>query len=114
MVPLKDLIQEDEWLGQARVVNLGWIDFLLMAFNSTPDQSFSMDKIHLVPVKNIGIELKDSRHFVISAKHPLGKAALIAINIGLNTLRNENRIKQAFTQAGFFIDPDKIKVLNVK
>ncbi len=113
-IPLKDLIQEDEWLSQARMVNLGWIDFLLMAFNSTPDQSFSMDKIHLVPVKNIGIELKDSRHFVISAKHPLGKAALIAINIGLNTLRNENRIKQAFTQAGFFIDPDKIKVLNVK
>jgi hypothetical protein len=111
-LPLKDLIQENEWLSQARMVNLGWIDFLLMAFNSTPDQSFSMDKIHLVPVKNIGIELKDSRHFVISAKHPLGKTALLAINIGLNKLRNKNKIKQAFTQAGFFIDPKKTKILN--
>jgi len=113
-LPLKDLIQEDEWLSQARMVNLGWIDFLLMAFNSTPDQSFSMEKIHLVPVKNIGIELKDSRHFVISAKHPLGKAALHAIDIGLNKLRNENRVKQAFTQAGFFIDPGKVKILNLQ
>jgi hypothetical protein len=113
-LPLKDLIQEDEWLSQARMVSLGWIDFLLMSFNSTPDQSFNMEKIHLVPVPNIGIELKDSRHFVISAKHPLGKAALLAINIGLDKLRNENKIKHAFTEAGFFIDRKKIKVLNVK
>ena len=111
---LKDVIQEDEWLSQARMVNLGWIDFLLMAFNSTPDQSFNMDKIHLVPVKNIGIKLKDSRHFVISAKHPLGKEALLAMNIGLKHLRNENRIVKAFTQAGFFIDRKKIKILNVQ
>jgi hypothetical protein len=113
-LPLKDLIQEDEWLSQARMVSLGWIDFLLMSFNSTPDQSFNMEKIHLVPVPNIGIELKDSRHFVISANHPLGKAALLAINIGLDKLRNENKIKQAFTEAGFFIDRKKIKVLNVQ
>jgi hypothetical protein len=113
-LPLKDLIQEDEWLSQARMVSLGWIDFLLMSFNSTPDQSFNMEKIHLVPVPNIGIELKDSRHFVISAKHPLGKAALLAINIGLDKLRDKNMIKQAFTEAGFFIERKKIKVLNVK
>ena len=113
-LPLKDIIQEDEWLSQARMVNLGWIDFLLMAFNSTPDQSFKMEKIHLVPVKNIGIELKDSRHFVISANHHLGKAAYLAMEIGLEQLRNNKRIVEAFTQAGFFIDRKNIKVLNVQ
>jgi len=113
-LPLKDLIQEDEWLSQARMVNIGWIDFLLMAFNSTPDQSFSMEKIHLVPVKGIGVELKDSRHFVISVKHPRGKEALLAMNIGLKKLRSKNRIVQAFTQAGFFIDSNKIKILNAQ
>jgi hypothetical protein len=112
-LPLKELVQEDEWLSQARMVNLGWIDFLLMAFNSTPDQSFIMEKIHLVPVKNIGIVLQDSRHFVISVKHPHGKAALLAMNIGIKQLRDENRITQAYTQAGFFIDPEKIKILNL-
>jgi len=113
-LPLKDLIQEDEWLSQARMVNIGWIDFLLMAFNSTPDQSFSMEKIHLVPVKGIGVELKDSRHFVISVKHPRGKEALLTMNIGLKKLRSKNRIVQAFTQAGFFIDSNKIKILNAQ
>ncbi|WP_019030028.1 hypothetical protein [Colwellia piezophila] len=41
-------------------VNFQWFDFILMPFNSTPDQSFTMSKIHLVPVKNIGVVLKDS------------------------------------------------------
>lgn len=111
-LPLKELIREDEWLSQARMVNLGWVDFILMAFHSSPDKSFTMDKIHLVPVPNIGIELKDSRNFVISKKHPLGQEAMKALNIGLNILRKEKRISKAYTEAGFFIDTTKIKVIN--
>jgi len=111
-LPLKELVQEDEWLSQARMVHLGWIDFLLMAFNSTEDKSFIMDKIHLVPVKNIAIELKDSRHYVISSKHIYGKEAFLAMNIGLKKLRKNKVIVQAYTQAGFFINTNKIKILN--
>lgn len=111
-LPLKDLIREDEWLSQARMVSLGWVDFMLMAFNSTKDQSFTMNKIHLVPVKNIGIELKDSRHYVISKKHPLGSEAIKAINIGLTALRKEQRIERAYQQAGFFVDKQKMTILN--
>jgi len=112
-LPLKELIHEDEWLSQARMVNLGWIDFLLMSFNSTPDKSFIMDKIHLVPVKNIAIQLKDSRHFVISTKHEYGKQALTAMNLGLTMLRKNKHITRAYTQAGFFINTKKIKILNL-
>jgi len=111
-LPLKELIQEDEWLSQARMVDLGWVDFILMAFNSTADQSFKMDKIDLVPVKNIGIELKGSRHFVISSKHPYGEKAILSINIGIKELRKKNKIVKAYTQAGFFIDSSKITILN--
>ena len=111
-LPLKKLIQEDEWLSQARMVNLTWIDFILMPFNSTVDQSFVMEKIHLVPVKNVAIQLNDSRHFVISTKHPYGKKALIAINLGLKALRKDKRIIRAYTEAGFFINTKKIKILN--
>ena len=67
-LPLKKLVEEDEWLSMARMVDIQWIDFMLMPFNSTPDQSFTLEKIALVPVKGIGVELKDSRHFVISKK----------------------------------------------
>jgi len=111
-LPLKKLIREDEWLSMARIVNIGWVDFLLMPFNSTADQSFHLGKITLVPVKNIAIMLNDSRHFVISKKHPQGKSALNAINIGLAKLRKQGAIVKAYRQAGFFIDTSNIKILN--
>lgn len=111
-LPIKELIREDEWLSQARLTNIQWVDFMLMAFHSTPDKSFTLDKIHLVPVKGIGVMLNDSRHFVISKKHPLGRQAFTAINKGLAILRNRKLITKAYTQAGFFVDRNKIKVIN--
>lgn len=111
-LPLKDLTQDDSWLSMVRMVNIQWIDFILMPFNSTLDQSFIMDKIHLVPVKNIGVVLKDSRHFVISKSHPNGQEAYIAINKGLKILRQQNAIVKAYQQAGFFVDTDIIKIIN--
>ena len=38
----------------------------------------------------------------------------LAMEIGLEQLRNNKRIVEAFTQAGFFIDRKNIKVLNVQ
>lgn len=111
-LPLKKLIREDEWLSMARMVQIGWVDFMLMPFNSTDDKSFTLDKIHLVPVPNVGIALKDSRHFVISKKHPLGHDAFIAINKGLEIMRSKGAIVSAYQQAGFFIDESRIKIIN--
>ena len=81
-------------------------------WQTTPDQSFVMNKVHLVPVKNIGVVLKDSRHFVISKKHPEGKEAYIAINKGLKILRQHGAIVKAYQQAGFFVDRNKVKIIN--
>lgn len=111
-LPLKKLMQENSWLSMARMVDIQWIDFLLMPFNSTADQSFTLEKIHLVPVKSIGIILKDSRHFVISKAHPKGEQAYKAINKGLKILRKNGDIVKAYQQAGFFIDPEKYIVLS--
>lgn len=111
-LPLQKLIQEDSWLSMVRMVNIQWVDFILMPFNSTPDQSFTMDKIHLIPVNGIGVILKDSRHFVISKKHPKGKEAFQAINKGLNIMRQQGTIVKAYEQAGFFIDKKSIKIIN--
>ena len=111
-LPLKELVEEKEWLSMARLVDMQWVDFLLMPFHSSPDQSFTMNKITLVPVKGIGIELFDSRHFVISKRHPKGAEAIKAINIGLKKLRSKGSIVNAYTQAGFFVDKNKINILN--
>ena len=111
-LPLKKLTRDDSWLSMVRMVNIQWVDFILMPFNSTPDRSFTMDKVHLIPVKNIGVVLKDSRHFVISKSHPKGREAFIAINKGLKILRQQGAIVKAYQQAGFFIDSDIIKIIN--
>jgi hypothetical protein len=111
-LPLKHLTREDSWLSMVRMVDIEWIDFILMPFNSTPDQSFIMNKVHLVPVNNIGVVLKDSRHFVISRIHPKGQEAFIAINKGLKILRSRGAIVKAYQQAGFFVDRNKVMIIN--
>lgn len=109
---LKSVVREDEWLSMARMVHLRWVDFLLMPFHSTPDKSFTLEKMTFIPVPDIGVKLEDSRHFVISAKHPYGKSAFEAMEKGLSILRKENKIVTAYKQAGFFVDENKIKIIN--
>jgi hypothetical protein len=109
---LKKLTRQDSWLSMVRMVDIEWVDFILMPFNSTPDQSFTMGKVHLIPVKDIAVSLNDSRHFVISKVHPKGEDAFIAINKGLKVLRERGAIVKAYTEAGFFINADKVKIIN--
>ena len=111
-LPLKELIREDEWLSMARMVKLQWIDFLLMPFHSSEDQSFTLENIHLVPVKNVAVQLNDSRHFVVSKRHPLGESAIVAINQGLKQLRAKKAIVQAYQEAGFFRDTSALHIIN--
>lgn len=111
-LPLKELMQENSWLSMARMVNIQWVDFILMPFTSTQDKSFTLENIHLVPVQNIGVLLQGSRHYVISKAHPKGEQAYIAINKGLKILRKKGEIIRAYKQARFFIDPDEYTVLN--
>lgn len=111
-LPLAKLVREDEWLSMARMVNMQWIDFMLMPFHNSEDQSFEMDKIHLVPVPNVAVILQDSRHFVISKHHKYGAKAFEAIQMGLKQLRSRGTISKAYRQAGFFVDHTKYNILN--
>lgn len=111
-LPLKELIREDEWLSQARMVHMQWVDFMLMPFHPSPDGSFELEQIKLQLLPGIAVLLDDSRHFVISKKHPQGNRAYIALNKGLALLEQQGRIEKLYVQAGFFIDQKKYKVLN--
>lgn len=111
-LPLKELLREDEWLSQARMVHMQWVDFMLMPFYPSTDGSFVLEQIKLQLVPGVAVLLDDSRHFVISKQHPQGKQAYIALNKGLSLLEQQGRIEQLYSQAGFFIDQKKYKVLN--
>jgi len=111
-LPLKEVFQEHEWLGQTRMVNLKWADFMLMPFMPARGNVYKLASIELKAVPGIAIMLDDSRHFVISKKHPDGLAAYQAIQIGLDKLRAKGLIMQAYREAGFIPDKGSVKVLN--
>lgn len=116
-MPLKALHREDEWSSQASLVYHKWVDFMLLPFvreqgvfnvkNKQNNQKFK-----LVAVPSLAVILDGSRHFVISRRHPLGKSAYQALQIGLQAFRKEGRISRAYREAGFFIDPSQYSVIN--
>lgn len=109
---LKELIQENEWLSMAQMVNIKWVDFLLMPFHSEKDKSFKLGNIELIPAPGVVVQLNDSRHFVVSKKHKYGEAAFYALQIGLAILRKQKTIEKAYIEAGFFVDKQQYKILN--
>lgn len=111
---LKELIHEDEWVSQAKMVSLRLVDFIMMPFTSEGSNTYHLESIKLQHIPNTALLLNDSRHFVVSKKHPLGKEAFTSLNKGLTVLRKENRITSAYKEAGFLIDTTNIKVLNAQ
>ena len=109
---LKQLVREDEWLSQARMVHMQWVDFMLMPLFNTPDGLYQLEKIQLRMVPKVAVLLNDSRHFVISKSHPDGLSAFTALNKGLQQLRKKERITQIYTNAGFLVSHSNYKILN--
>jgi hypothetical protein len=54
-----------------------------------------------VPINNLKMFLPDTRHFVVSKRHPEGKAVFQALNKGLEILRINGTIEKALKQSGF-------------
>lgn len=111
-LPLKQLVREDEWLSQARMVHMQWVDFMLMPLFNTPHGNYQLDKIHLKMVPKLAVLLNDSRNFVISRNHPQGKAAFTALHSGLKQLRSTGKFEPIYTRAGFLADHAEYNILN--
>lgn len=111
-LPLRKLVREDEWLSQARMVSMGWVDFMLMPFFHDSQGHYRLESIQLKVVPKVAILLNDSRHFVVSSAHPDGAAAFAALNKGLQLLRANGRLEKMYQQAGFLLPAGSVKVLN--
>ncbi len=111
-LPLKKLVREDEWLAQARMVSMQWVDFMLMPMMPQYDNYYQLENIALKANPNLVVLIEDSRHFVISKKHPHGERAFFALQKGLAILRQQGRISKAYKEAGFIPDLTKITVVN--
>ncbi len=101
MTPNK-LIHDEEWLSMAKLVSLKWVDVMLAPF--TPEKPFSYQgkEYKIVAIDGVKIALNDSRHFIVSKKHPHSEETFKALQKGLKILRQRGTIVKAFTQSGLF------------
>ena len=112
-LPLKDLVAEDEWLSQVRMVSMQWIDFMLMPLMPQTNNRYVLEDIVLQAVPNVLVLLDDSRHFVIAKQHPEGERAFKALQAGLKVLRAQGAIAKAYRQAGFIPDLSEQLIINL-
>lgn len=99
---LYSLTHEEEWLSMAKLVTMGWVDIMLAPFTKSNDFSYQGDNYHIVAIEGIKIALNDSRHFIVSKKHPQGEETFNALQKGLKILRKQGLIRKAYQQSGFF------------
>lgn len=112
LLPLKRLAVEHEWISQARMVSMQWIDFMLMPLMPSKHNEYKLEDIHLVAHNKFIVQLLDSRHFVVSRFHVDGERAFKALQIGLKKLRERGAIRRAYAEAGFTPDLTQFVVLN--
>ncbi len=98
----KTLAHEEEWLSMAKLVSLQWVDIMLAPFTSAQPFTYKGNGYEITAIEGIKVALNDSRHFVVSKKHPEGKETFIALQKGLAILRQRGTIIKAFQQSGFF------------
>ncbi|MEH6453603.1 MAG: hypothetical protein V7782_11255 [Psychromonas sp.] len=92
----------EEFPSMVAMVNNHQADFLIAPFQSTEDLSLVLNNIRLVPVPNVKVALRGSRHFAISKNSKQSKVILQQLNRGLYLLKSQGIIKQAYEQSGFF------------
>ncbi len=98
----KSITHDEEWLSMAKLVSLQWVDIMLAPFSNSPPFIYRDDGYEITAIDGIKVALNDSRHFVVSKKHPKGKETFIALQKGLTILRQRGAITKAFQQSGFF------------
>ncbi len=93
---------EPIWTSQAKMVEQNLADVMLIPFSNDEELSYTFWQTQYKPIPNFFLRLPESRHFIISKKHPLGKQAYEALVKGMAILRAKGTITQAFQQSGLF------------
>ncbi|MDR7270971.1 hypothetical protein J2X20_003629 [Pelomonas saccharophila] len=90
------------WNLMPRMLQQGRADVLLAPFQPTPDLSLLVDGVRLLPIPGLKVSMRGTRHFLVSATHPLGPRLRDQLNAGLAWLRQQGLVKRAYEQSGFF------------
>jgi len=89
------------WETMLEMVETSVVDAMLINFSVSSTLELNFENRLYVPVNDLKVFLPDSRHFVVSKRHPEGRAVFEALNKGLEMLRNNGTIEKALKQSGF-------------
>lgn len=113
---LKDLHSVPNWEMMFKMVSSRGFDFAVLDFPKNPtDLSITKFGATLHPVPGIKISLDDSRHFMISKKHPDGERLYNALEKGLKILNENGIVTKLFKDVKVYReDLDDWSVISVK
>lgn len=92
------------WPMMVKMVWSKRADVTLAPFQPNETMSAYSEGLHLIPIPNIKVALRGSRHWIVSRADPEGEALFSALVKGVAMLRHEGVITRAYTESGFF-DP---------
>lgn len=97
----KQLVHEGDWISMAKMVSRGWVDAMLVPFTKAPPYVYQGNGYSIYALPNVKVAMHDSRHFIVSKKHPLGAQVFAALQRGLAIMRGRGDIETAYQQCGF-------------
>lgn len=110
------------WHGYGQFLASGHADFTLSPFQQGAEAKLSYKRysrdgelrgiITLLPIPEVQVYLDDSRHWIVSRKHPQGVKLFKALQKGLSALTDSGARKQALLQSGFIPDLRARETLN--
>ncbi|CAM4370721.1 hypothetical protein [Pseudoalteromonas ostreae] len=89
------------WEDMLAMVKAQVVDAMMINFSVGANLDLNYDGQLFTPINNVKVVLPDTRHFVVSKKHPQGKDVAQALSAGLKILQQRGIIAKAFKQSGF-------------
>ncbi|RJE78113.1 hypothetical protein CWB96_18420 [Pseudoalteromonas citrea] len=89
------------WETMLEMVETNVVDAMLINFSVSESLVLNFEGREYVPINELKLLLPDSRHFVVSKRHPEGEQVFNALNTGLAILKQRGILKKALIESGF-------------
>ncbi|MBQ4812219.1 hypothetical protein A7985_19255 [Pseudoalteromonas luteoviolacea] len=89
------------WETMLNMVETDIVDAMLVNFSVSENLLLNFEGREYVPIQNLKMMLPDSRHFIVSKRHPQGEQIFAALNRGLKILKKKGVLRRALMQSGF-------------
>ncbi|MER2490852.1 hypothetical protein [Catenovulum sediminis] len=97
---LKNIYMQSSWGAMLSHLFSQQSDILLAPFPANESLAIRTPKGTLLPLTQFKVQLRGSRHFVVSKNHPQGERIFNALQTGLKSMREQGYLQTVYQQAG--------------